>query len=832
MPPPAWAWRPPPTCARWPERRVVTPATCTVLLPIPAAQPYRYEVPVALADRVVPGARVVVPVRQREMVGVVAEVDSVPAPAGGPLKPVFLVPDDAPLVSPALLDLGIWMARYYGAAPGIAFRAMLPAALWGASRLVARLVQGAPTGGGVTRDVADALAAAGGRASAQALARRLHRPVWDALQRLARAGTVCLEVEPPDLGPAAGSVRVLRLTATLPSLLERQRVFGRAARQRALYEALDVQGGEVGTAELTRLGFGDALQRALAARGLAAFERHEALRDPFLGVAAPPPATPTVAQAEAIRRLRDLPPGDAALLFGVTGSGKTLVYLEAIRQVVERGEGAIVLVPEIALTPQTVARVRGVFGDQVAVLHSALSEGERADAWRAVALGRRRVVVGARSAVFAPVERLGVIVVDEEHDASYKQGEAPRYHARHVALVRARREGARVVLGSATPALETWAARERRVTIALPARVTAQPLPPVVLVDLRHEKRVPAAGAVPWSEALDQAVAVRLAAGQQVILLLNRRGYAHFLQCQACGAVPQCPSCSISLTVHAAPSALRCHYCDHHEPVPGACPACGGATQRTRGVGTQLLERWLGERYPAARLARMDADTTATKWSHARLLGAFGRRAIDILFGTQMIAKGLDFPGVTLVGVVDADSGLNLPDFRAAERTFQLVAQVAGRAGRGPDGGEVLVQTRSPGHPALVAAAAHDYEGFAAQELAARRAPAYPPHVWLVNGLVSGLAEAAVADAAVRVADWIRALVTARAAGQVELVGPAPAPLARIKGRWRWHFLLRSPDPRWLGRTLRYAARHAPYAGRGGREAVRLVFDRDPVSLL
>lgn len=798
---------------------------------MPVAQSYRYRVPAALADRVVPGARVVVPVRARELVGVVEETDD--ANPDESLKSVLLAPDDAPLVPASLLDLASWVSRYYAAPLGLTLRTMLPPALWGASRVVARLVSVGAPGGGATLQVVEALERAGGRLAVQTLARRLKRPVWETLQRLQRAGGVELTTEPPDLGPAAGTVRLLRLVKALPSLLEREQAFARSAKQRGLYEALDAQGGEGETHDLAaRLGFSDAVQRGLVTKGLAAFERREALRDPFHDVSAVPPSNPTPAQLEAIACLKGLAPGKSAVLFGVTGSGKTLVYLEAMREAVEGGASAIVLVPEISLTPQTVARVRGVFGDRVAVLHSALSEAERADAWRAVASGQRTVVVGARSAVFAPVSRLAFIVVDEEHDASYKQGETPRYHGRDVALARARREGAVAVLGSATPALETWAARARRVVVRLPARVGARPLPPVRLVDLRHEPRVFAAGAVPWSEALDGAVAGRLAASQQVILLLNRRGFAHYLQCQACGIARECPSCSISLTVHTSPAALRCHYCGHHEPVPTACPECGGATQRTRGVGTQLLERWLGERYPAARMARMDADTTSTKWSHSRLLTAFGRREIDILFGTQMIAKGLDFPGVTLVGVVDADGGLHMPDFRAAERTFQLVAQVAGRAGRGPEGGEVLVQTRSPGHYALIAASGHDFEGFAERELSMRRSPAYPPHVALVNVVVSGPGETAVADAAVKVADWLKGLVARRAEGQVEIVGPAPAPLVRIKARWRWHLLLRSADAKWLGRTVRYAARRAPFALRSGRDGLRVTFDRDPVSLL
>jgi len=385
-----------------------------------------------------------------------------------------------------------------------------------------------------------------------------------------------------------------------------------------------------------------------------------------------------------------------------------------------------------------------------------------------------------------------------------------------------------VILASATPALETWAARDRLRLVRLPQRVAARPLPPVRLLDLRTVERVTAAGAVPWSRALDSAIEARLGAGDQVLLLLNRRGLAHFLQCAGCGFVWECDQCSIAFTVHRTPARLRCHYCGRERALPSSCEQCGREAQRTRGVGTQQLEAWLAARFPSARLARMDADTTGTKWSHARILDAVRRGEIDVLFGTQMIAKGLDLPNVTLVGVVDADTGLHVPDFRAAERAFQLIAQVAGRAGRGPRGGEVLVQTRTPDHSALQAAARHDVEGFAATELAARVSPPYPPTVDLANLIVSGTREGVVADAAVEVGEWLRRVIEARAL-PVELLGPAPAPLARIKGRWRWHLLLRSRSRGPLGRLLRYAARRAPYAAAG---AVRLVVDRDPVSLL
>ncbi len=803
------------------------PTTCHVALPIPARHPYSYAIPTGLADRVVPGARVVVGVRNREMVGVVIGVDDA---AADDLKPVLLVPDPVPLLPERLLQLGEWVAGYYTTPIGLSLRSMLPAGLWGSSRTVAELRDSGAAAGGASADLVRALERAGGRAYATTLSRRLKRPVWELLQRLERAGAITLETEPPNLGPSAGTERILVLTTPLPSLLEREGTFGRAVRQRAAYEAVDALGGEVPVPHLVdQLGFSRSVLNGLVSRGVARLEERERLRDPFSQSSAAAPPSPTEGQEAAMVQIRNISPGGVASLFGVTGSGKTLVYLEAFREEVEGGGGVIVLVPEISLTPQTIARVRGVFGTGVAVLHSGLSDAERADGWRALASGSRRVAVGARSAVFAPVPDLAAIIVDEEHDASYKHGEAPRYHARDVAIKRGKIEGTRVVLGSATPSLETWAARDRITVVSLPHRVNARPLPEVTMADMRTEPRVGESGAVPWTEALDQAVSAELHGGNQIILLLNRRGFAHFLQCPDCGSVRECPHCSISLTVHQTPPRLRCHYCGHDDAIPQRCDQCGHDTQQTRGMGTQLLEKWLGERFPSARLARMDADTTSAKWSHGRILDAVARREVDLLFGTQMIAKGLDFPGVTLVGVVDADTGLHLPDFRAAERTFQLIAQVAGRAGRGPKGGRVFVQTRTPDHYALKAAAQHDFEGFAEQELVMREEPAYPPHVGLVNLVVSGLKETTVADAASEVAGWLRGLAQARTGGEVEVIGPAPAPLARIKRRWRWHVLYRSPDRGLLDRVTQYAARRVPHATSGH---VRVVFDRDPVSVL
>ncbi len=768
-----------------------------------------------------------VPVRSRTLIGVIVSVDDGPT---GDLKPVLLVPDPAPLLPASLLELGNWIARYYTTPIGLTFRAMLPSALWGSSRLVAELVDDSVVPGGASKELARALRRSGGRMAAATLGRRLKRPVWDTLQRLARIGAVTLETEPPDLGPSAGTERVLVLAARLPTILERDSVFGRAQRQRAAFEAVDSLGGEAPLRHLVdQLGFSRAVLKGLVDRGVATIEERELLRDPFRNVSSTTAPHPSSDQLNAASALRQVPGGSAATLFGVTGSGKTLVYLDAFSDEVRGGKGMIVLVPEISLTPQTVSRVRGVFGDTVAVLHSGLSDGERADAWRALVSGRRRVVVGARSAVFAPIPDLAAIVVDEEHDSSYKHGESPRYQARDVALQRAKLENTRVVLSSATPSLDTWSSRDRIVVVSLPQRVSARPLPDVTLVDMRSVTRVLASGPVPWSEALDSAVEAELGAGNQIILLLNRRGFAHFLQCERCGKVWECPDCSISLTLHRTPERLRCHYCGHDECVPPVCDECDHATQHARGMGTQQLEQWLTERYTGSRLARMDADTTTAKWSHQRILDSVARREVDVLLGTQMIAKGLDFPAVTLVGVVDADTGLNLPDFRAAERTFQLIAQVAGRAGRGPGGGRVLVQTRMPRNPALEAAARHDFEGFAAHELALRESPPYPPHVGLVNVTISGLRNTDASQAALDVSDWLRGLVHSRARDAVDVIGPAPAPLARIKRRWRWHVFYRTSDRGLLDRITRYASGKAPHVG---SRRVRVVFDRDPVSVL
>jgi primosomal protein N' (replication factor Y) (superfamily II helicase) len=473
-------------------------------------------------------------------------------------------------------------------------------------------------------------------------------------------------------------------------------------------------------------------------------------------------------------------------------------------------------------------------------MHSALGDGERYDEWRSLRSGEKRIVVGARSAIFAPLPDLGAVVVDEEHEGSYKQGDAPRYHAREVAVVRARLEGAVCVLGSATPSLESWHNVQggKHRLLELPDRVAGQPLPAVRLVDLRAERKQQRAEAGPLqnggplilSRDLEDALAARLARGEQSILLLNRRGYSTFVQCRECGQVWHCPSCNVSLTYQRRRARLTCHHCFHDEDKPERCTACGSADLSFRGVGTEQVERTVAETFAAARIARMDVDTTSGKWAHHRILERMGRGEIDILLGTQMIAKGLDFPDVTLVGVINADVGINLPDFRATERTFQLLTQVAGRAGRGTKGGEVIIQTALPEHYAVVCAVRHEFTEFAERELAARREPSYPPHCRLVNVVVSGLGELSTEDAAHAAAEWLGGLLRERRIEGIELIGPAPCPIDRIRGRWRWHFLLRSESVRLLGDVARYFAERFELPR--DRNQFRIALDRDPVALM
>jgi primosomal protein N' (replication factor Y) len=508
------------------------------------------------------------------------------------------------------------------------------------------------------------------------------------------------------------------------------------------------------------------------------------------------------------------------LIHGVTGSGKTEVYLRAIEEAVSLGREAIVLVPEISLTPQTIRRFRRRFS-RVAVLHSHLSDAERHRHWQSIAAGEIEVVVGARSAIFAPTRRLGLIVIDEEHESTFKQETTPRYHARDVAVKRAQLEGIPVLLGSATPSLETWhnAERGRYTRLSLPSRVEGRPMPGVELIDLRHEK-TPLAG---LSESLRQAMIRALDDGGQVILLLNRRGFNTFAICPKCGEVLKCHSCDVAVTYHKSKHILICHTCDAERKCPPACPSCQASNLHYGGIGTERLEREILTAFPNHASRRMDSDTMRTAGSHEDVLNLFRSGEVRILLGTQMIAKGLDFPNVTLVGVVNADTSLHLPDFRAAERTFQLVAQVAGRTGRGDRPGRVMVQTYSPEHPAIAHAAQHDYEGFVATELPERRKYGAPPYGRLARIIARGPEESSVFA-------YMKLLAEALSRGKepaVRVLGPAPAPIAKIRNLFRFHLQLRAPTARPIQNLVRAVPPQFP-PSRG----IELAIDIDPVNLL
>ena len=738
-----------------------------VALPVPVHRAFTYRIAGAAPA---PGTRVVVPFRNRTLVGwAMGPGSEVPG-----MRDVRSVLDTEPSVGAELLELARWIADYYVAPAGIVLRTMLPA-------------------------------------------------------RMASPGAV---------QPAPKTRSVVRLTRAIGTLDELDRVFGRAKRQREAYDRLQEAGGRQPLAALLESGFSRAVVRGLESKGLARVTKEVVMRDPFADepATAGPALTPTPGQRGVLKRLVGAlgTGGGSFLLHGVTSSGKTLVYIELIREALARGGDALMLVPEIALTPQTVSRFRQAFGDLVAVLHSGLSDGERFDAWRQIRSGDKRIAIGARSAVFAPVSRPRVIVVDEEHDGSYKQSESPRYNARDVAVVRAARAGAVCVLGSATPSLESWmnAKSGKYALLELPDRVGGGVLPDVRVVDLRVRGKPPAPGPLSGppepppgvlSPKLMDALRRRLSRREQTILLLNRRGYATFALCRSCGDVRECVQCSVSMTLHRGRGRLICHHCGHHEAPPKRCFRCGSQDLSYRGLGTEQVERILLETAPGARVARMDVDTTRGKWSHRDILERFRAGEVDILLGTQMIAKGLDFPRVTLVGVINADIGLHLPDFRSCERTFQLLSQVAGRAGRGRLPGEVFVQTYVPDHYVVRAAVAHDYRGFVERELKARTEPPYPPHLRMARILVSSPVQADALAAAESLDAWLRR----RSGPPPEVLGPAPAPIEKLHGRYRWHVLLRGRVAA-VGRALRAVV--TGFRAKGAD--VRISLDRDPLQLM
>jgi primosomal protein N' (replication factor Y) len=638
---------------------------------------------------------------------------------------------------------------------------------------------------------------------------------------LQKKGLICLEAQ---LKPARTKAKKTSFVEAVSSTLPRDALTSKEKEILCFIE-------EIGRPSLPQLRrrfkSASAVLRALVAKGLVRVSEAEVLREPVLETIerAEGPFSLTTEQQAAVEEIaKALQQGTfhPFLLHGVTGSGKTEVYLRAVEQSLALGKGAVILVPEISLTPQLVGRFHRRLGREMALLHSGLAPGERYDQWRRVRRGEARVVIGARSAIFAPCQELGLIIVDEEHDTSYKQEEGVRYNARDVAVKRAQKQGAVVVLGSATPSLESFynAQQGKYQILLLPHRVGGGVLPAVEIVDLRKEE--PGL----FSPLLRDALAQNLEAGRQSLLFLNRRGFSHAAICADCGAAFTCRRCSVTLTFHAREKTLLCHYCGYHLPAFQMCPQCGGGAIRLLGVGTEKVEGEVRRLFPQARVARMDSDVMIERGASGRLLRALEQGEIDILVGTQMIVKGHDFPRITLVGIIAADVALHLPELRAAERCFQLISQAAGRAGRASQPGRVIVQTYLPEHYAIRQATGHDYAGFYEEEMKQRRALCFPPLSRMVNIRVSSASPRAAEQGIERLARKGRALLRPPRHA-VEILGPSPAPLYRIKGRYRWQLLLKGERVA----SLRHLSRSLI---REGKEltGVRVEVDVDPVTLL
>ncbi|HEY2776113.1 MAG TPA: primosomal protein N' [Candidatus Binatia bacterium] len=788
-----------------------------------------YSVPDALAGVVTVGVRVVVPLGPRRVTALVVGMADT-APDGVACRPLISLLDDCPIVPGKLLELLEWMADYYLAPVGEALALAVGRALTTTSQRVVSLHDTAATGEDPLETQILALLAKAGRPTplariAQAVGRR---SIDRSLAAMSARGVVSID----DVMAAPRARTQFETTIVverLPDELTESTMFSRAPKRRALFDHLVRAPGRRATmSELGEL-FPSAAQSLvpLVEAGLVRSIKTERLRAPGDYVEAGQAPELTNDQQRVVDSVTGcLESFSTLLLQGVTAAGKTEVYLRSIEETLSRGKGALVLVPEISLTHQVVARLRARFGDLVAVLHSDLTPGERWDEWRRIARGQARVAVGARSAVLAPLPSVGLIVVDEEHDASYKQDDGVRYHARDTAVMRGRIEGCPVLLGSATPSLESWrhAIEGRYRHLRLPNRVTPCPPPRIEVVDLRG-KDIESAGGL--SPALIDAIRANFDAGGQTLLFLNRRGYARSLQCWGCGSSMECSSCSVALTVHQGDRSLRCHHCDARRAIPSVCPSCGKDALFSQGLGTQRLEAAVRSLLPRARIARLDRDVTEQRGLLAETLAAWRRRDVDVLLGTQMIAKGHDVPGVTLVGVVQADMSLSIPDFRGSERTYQLIAQVAGRAGRGNDQGRVLVQTYQPEHPAIAMAAAHEFDGFARIELAARAELGYPPHTRMGMLRLEG-AERSVVDRLA--AQAARAMSECgRSDPAFAVRGPAPAVIERIKERYRFHVQVRSVHSTLVRAALAQGRASVAIAARASR--VRVLADVDPVDM-
>jgi primosomal protein N' (replication factor Y) len=801
-------------------------AFCDVSLPVPLDRPFTYALPLTLRHRVRSGSRIVVPFGPRKLTGVILRCHDEPPQAAA--REALRLIDAEPVLDDELLALGRWISSYYCAPLGEVLRGMLPLAaeigrgkIWSltdAGRDAARqlLLDSSPDD-----PVAQVLRMLENRPlSAAYLAKTM--PLADkAIRSLERKGFIVAEQVQTERDPLRAPSERLRV-----ELGEGAPDAKLAKSEREMLAFLELHPGSHNLKELE-----DVVKNASAAARSLARKKVVTLKPEVAPVNAGPVRTRHTLNPQQQAAFDRIAAAIRAkqfhtfLLHGVTGSGKTEVYLNAIEACVAEGRSALLLVPEIALTPAVAGQFFSRFGDRVAILHSAFTDVERSDQWRRIRSGAASVVVGTRSGVFAPVRNLGLIVVDEEHDGSYKQEETPRYNGRDVAIVRAQNAGACVVLGSATPSLESRynAERGKYTLLELPGRIEARPLPTVELIDMRQEFLETRKQAT-FSRKLVEALEQRLGNGEQTIVLLNRRGFSSFVACRACGERIQCMNCSLTLTFHKRDRRLLCHYCGYAEKVPSVCPKCASEQIYFLGLGSEKVEEELHRAFPAARIARLDRDTVTGKRQYETILQEFREGNYDMLVGTQMIAKGHDIPNVTLVGVVSADVGLGMPDFRAAERTFQLLTQVAGRAGRGSLPGIVLVQTINPDHYAIRLAAAQDYRAFYAKEIHFRRMMHYPPFSAMANVLVRSEKQ----EMAMRMSSELGVLLMPPPE-KLRIMGPAQAPVPRLKNEYRYQFLIKAASRKALNELLQ---RIRAFASEKKWGATALVIDVDPLSLM
>jgi primosomal protein N' (replication factor Y) len=821
-----------------------------VVIPIPVNHPYTYRVPKDLVQEIQLGVRVLVPFGPRKVTGFVVDITD-RTDYADKLKPVLQVLDPVPLFTTNVLQLAKWIAEYYLCSWGEVLKAALPAGIHLSSEKVVRLLHPDP------RTLYEELTHRAPRQAEVIRAliqdnplpvKRLKRVtgtdnLYSVLNALQKRRWIRQELSLPNARVRSKYIEFISMAPEIsPDTLRdaAREMRARAPKQAACLDmVLDYENEDLPRYELTsRTGASSATIKSLVEKQYLHIERRRIERTYYDSIDAGPKPDITL-NPDQLRALDTIEealhtskPG-TLLLHGVTGSGKTQVYIEAIQRTLDIGKTAIVLVPEISLTPQMVRRFYRYFKEDIAVFHSRMSPGERYDSWRRTWEGRHRIVIGPRSAIFAPLKNIGLIVVDEEHEASYKQNDVvPRYHARDVAIVRAHLNGALVVLGSATPATESYfnAAIRKYTLIDMPNRIDNIKMPDVKIVDMRKEPRIIGRkDPIILSKTLRDAIDKTLSKGEQIILLQNRRGFATILKCKDCGYTANCEHCDITLTYHLSHRMLKCHYCGYSKKAPTVCPNCNGTDIFMRGVGTQRVEEELHYLFPNIRVARMDLDTTKGRRAHDRILKQFGKKEMDILLGTQMVAKGLDFPNVTLVGVISADTELLFPDYRAGERSFQLLTQVAGRAGRKQKTGTVIIQTYSPDHYSLEFTQKHDYANFFKRELAERKELEYPPYSHMVNVLFRGDDHGEVQQAAEAFAEAFKN------PGHVIVRGPSPALLSKIQNQYRWQILFSSVKQRDKGgRAMKSALQHAFDLSKTANRSsdVRISMDVDPVSLI